>query len=674
MMKKFMHSKSIIALFLITALLMSAVLTGCEGKTGQSGNSGSKSESNVTIENVDDFSVEGTTHIFNISDTDAFIARNGKSDYAVVIASDADSRVQTAAKDFVNFFLEATEIYLPTVYAEDAGYDSNSKYIVIGNNVVSEKAGMKPDASVLGAHGFQIKTVGSSIFVFGTGNEGAQFGTYELLTQLFHFDTFASNCYYIDKNVKEVPLKNYDVTDVPDIPVRADNYQFIKTDITTRDRLRLITGGLIMIPVGGKTVHNSPEYLKPEDYPDHEAWFSTTGKNLCYTARGDADELKLMQETVADIMIEHFKQYPDRSIISLTQEDNSRVLCECEACVNMKNHYNGAEAGSIVIFLNGVAELVEAYFESEEGKPYARDFTILFFAYNITNQAPVTYNEETDTYSPIDEKVIPNEHLAPYIAATIGDYTKDFYDPDSANADLAENFKGWAAISEEIYFWMYSTNFNHYLTPYNTFDTTQATYKFAIENGAGYIVDQGQSNQTGASTGWSWLKIYLYSKLTWNVDQDINILIDRFMENYFGPAADIMKEVFYEWKAFANYQSDVLGYSGSRSINFDVLNAELWDRQILTSWVDRMTEAMEVVESVKYEDYAKYSLYVKNIAIERIAYNYLLMELYQPYMTAEAVARAKEQLYHDQSLANILRLWEQGPTVYQTFQSWGVFD
>lgn len=665
------YCKKIIALVLLAAMLLS--LAGCKEGDTKSG-SGSKSGGNVTINNVSDFAVEGTTHIFNVSDTDGFLAQGGKSEYAVVISQEAGSNVQTAAKDFVNFFLEATEIYLPTVYAEDAAYNQDAKYIVIGSNAVSQKAGVQADAALLGEHGFHIQTLGNSLFVFGTTELAAQYGTYELLTQLFNFDVFASNCYYIDKDLKQVALKNYDITDVPDIPIRMDNYQFIKTDITTRDRLRLVTGGLLMIPVGGKTVHNSPEYLMPEDYPDHPGWFSTTGKNLCYTARGDADELKIMQQTVAEIMIDHFKQYPDRNIISMTQEDNTRIICECDACVSTTSHYNGAESAAIVIFMNGVAQIVEDYFESEEGKPYARDFTILFFAYNVTNKPPVYYDEQTDTFTPVDEKVLLNEHVVPYYAATIGDYTKDFYDQESDNKELAQNFRGWASLSEKMYLWMYSTNFNHYLTPYNTFDSTQATYKFAVENGTDYIVDQGQSNQTGASTGWSWLKIYLYSKLTWNVDQDINVLIDRFMENYFGPAADIMKDVFYEWKAFANYQSDVLGYSGSRSINYDVLQPELWDRQILTNWVSRMTEAMEVVESIKNEDYAKYSMYIKNIAIERIAYNYLLMELYQPYMTAEDVELAKQQLYHDQSLANILLLWEQGPTVYATLQSWGVFD
>lgn len=668
-MKKHTYNK-MIALLLLAAMLIS--LTGCKEEAKSS--SGSKSGGNVVIDNVSDFSVEGTTHIFNVSDTGSFLVNDGQSDYAVVISKDAGSMVQTAAKEMVNFFLEATEVYLPTVYAEDTVFTDDAKYIVIGSNSVAQAAGVKPDAELLGEHGYHIQTVGNSIFVFGNTDASALYGTYELLTQLFHFDVFAANCYYIDKDQKQVALKRYDITDVPDIPIRMDNYQFLKTDITTRDRLRLVTGGLLMIPVGGKTVHNSPEYLKPEDYPEHPGWFSTTGKNLCYTARGDADELKLMQQTVAEIMIDHFKQYPDRNIISMTQEDNTRIICECDACVSTTSHYNGAESAAIVIFMNGVAEMVEDYFESEEGKPYARDFTILFFAYNVTNKPPVYYDEATDTFTPVDEKILINEHVVPYYAATIGDYTKDYYDKDSDNKELAQNFRGWASLSEKMYLWMYSTNFNHYLTPYNTFDSTQATYKFAVENDTDYLVDQGQSNQTGASTGWSWLKIYLYSKLTWNVDQDLRELIDRFMDNYFGPAADTMQELFYEWKAFANYQSDVLGYSGSRSINFDVLKPELWDRQILTNWVSRLTRAMEEVEVIKNEDYARYSMYIKNIAIERIAYNYLLMELFQPYMTAEDVELAKQQLYHDQSLANIQLLWEQGPTVYATFKSWGIFD
>lgn len=627
---------------------------------------------NTNIENVSDFSVEGTTHIYNISDTDQFISKDGKSDYAIVISKNADERIVSAAKDFANFYLEATEIYLPTVYAENVlSYTAQSKYIVIGNNVLTKLAGVKADVAVLGSQGFSIQTVDSSIFVVGTGSEGAQFGTYELLTQLFNFDVFGVDCYQLDRDVKEVPLKKYDITDVPDIGIRMTNYQFLMGDDVTARRLRLTNFGDMVIPVGGLNVHNSSKYIPQSNYPDKSEWFSTDGKNLCYTAHGNAEEMAAMQEIVADVIIEHFKSDPTKVLITMTHED-TQTLCACPACTQMMNQYNGSQAASVVIFLNGVCEMVEDYFATEDGKQYARDFYVLFFAYHATNKPPVAFDEQKQEYVPVDEKVICNEHLIPYFAETNGDYTKDFYDMDSANATYAENLKGWAALSKKIYFWMYSTNFSYFLTPYNTFDTTQATYKFAVENNVDFIYDQGQSNQTGSATGWSWLKIYLYSKLTWNVDQDINELIDRFMQGYFGPAAETMQEVFYDWKTYANYQSDVLGYCGSRSIFYDALDSKLWNRQLLQTWTAKMSFALEEVEYLKNTDYTRYNLYVKNISTERIAYNYLLLTLFQPTMTEADVALAKEQFYHDQLLANIGRQSERTGTVTDLLKEWGI--
>jgi len=317
------------------------------------------------------------------------------------------------------------------------------------------------------------------------------------------------------------------------------------------------------------------------------------------------------------------------------------------------NTYNGSRAASVVIFLNGVCELVEQHFTDEKTGQCEREFSILFFAYHATNKPPVRYDGAQQAYVPVDDKVVCNEHLIPYFAETNGDYTTNFYDTESVNLAYGENLEGWSVLSKKIYFWMYSTNFKYYLTPYNTFDSTQANYKFAIENHVDFIYDQAQSNQTGSATGWSLLKIYLYSKLTWNVDQDMDSLIHQFMEGFYGPAAETVEEVFRQWKTYANYQTEVLGYGGSRSIFYEALDSKLWNQRLLHQWVNMLTEAMEEVAVLKYTDSAMYEQYVKNIATERIAYNYLLLTLFQHSMTEEEIALAKEQFYHDQQLANI---------------------
>lgn len=663
---------------LSAAFICSAAVAGCGGTKNSDGS--------LVIDNVSDFSVAGTTHSYNVTDAEGYIVRAGSSDYKIVISESAPQRIVTAAKDFANFFLEATSVYLRTEYAEDVAYNRNSKYIVIGANAVTEAANLKAEFSVLGEQGFHIRTVGNSIFLYGYSPEGSQFAAYQLLTELFGFDYFGVDCYCLEKGVQDVRLKNYDVTDVPDIGIRATNFRFLMTDKTTSQRLRLSNFSDLIIPVPGPddgteeerqelVVHNSTRYFpksvyldesKPETYKPH--YYATDGVNICFTANGHGDELAEMQDIAAAKIIGCLDANPGKKLISMTQED-TQTFCECESCLETKARYNGSYGASLIIFLNGVAERVENHY-AEEGRE--RAFDILFFAYHETNKPPVVYDGTTDGYAPCDGKVILNDHLIPYFAETRGDYTRDFYDRDSVNAPIADNLRGWAALSKRVYFWMYSTNFNYYLIPYNSFDSTQATYKFAIENKVDYIYDQNQSNQTGSATGWSWLKIYLYSKLTWNVNQDMNGLTDKFMANWFGPAAATMRGIFDDWRLWANYQNTVLGCSGANSIYHEMLDKSLWNRQLLLDWTQRIESALNEVESVKDEDYNKYVMYVKNISTERISYNYLLLELFRPTMTAESIAAVKEQMYHDQTLANIGRESEHRGTMTQLMQSWGI--
>lgn len=666
------------ALMLATAL--SASIAGCGGTAGNKPENPivdggidmnwNGTDGNINS-NVKDFYVEGKIHDYTATDTDGYLLRDGKSDYSVVYSANAAERVNTAVKELRSFFLEATGFYLPVKYAEDVSYTPSSKYIVIGENSVSASAEVIPEYDVLGVQGFNIKTVGQSVFILGYTAEGTQFGTYEFLSMLFDYDFYGVDTYTINSGITDVKLKNYNVTDVPDIEMRATNYQFLMSDKVTAQRLRLTNFGDLCIPVGGKTVHNSFSYINPDDHKDKiRKWFSVDKKNLCYTARGDGNELAQMQDIITETIKKRFIDYPDRNVITVTHED-TQTLCTCDACTALAEHYGGSQAASVIIFLNKVCADLDDWFETEEGAPYKRDYQVWFFAYHATNQPPVKKNANGE-YELIDDNVVMNDHLCAYFAETNADYTKSFYDKESVNVQYAENLKGWAILSKKLPFWMYSTNFSYFLTPYNTFNTMQETYKYAIENKVYYIYDQGQSNQTGSATGWSWLKIYLYSKLTWNVNQNINELIDRFMAGYFGPGAENMKKLFHEYKTFATYQTDVLGYTGSRSIFYNALDAGLWPKQTLTAWVNYATQAIEDIEPLKKTNFSQYQIYLKNISTERIAYNYLLLKLYQALMTPEDVATAKAQFYADQSLANIYRESERGGTITALMQSWGI--
>lgn len=606
-----------------------------------------------------DYAVSGTLHSYRITDTDRYI----DSTYSIVISKTADEDTLTAANDFASLFRTATGLRIGRVYAENVTYSASAKYIVIGDNAVSRGQGIHADD--LDTQGFRIRTVDNSIFVVGADPQGVQFGVYELLYQLFHYDCFGVDGYTIDRNVTQIPLKDYDITDVPDIGIRRSNYHYLTMDSVTERRMRLTYFGDYIIPVGEKMVHNSSQYISREDYPDKTDWFSTDGANLCYTAHGNETEKAQMQSIIANTIIEKLEANPDKNVIGMMQEDNN-TLCSCESCSAMQEHYNGAQVASVIIFLNRVCEMVDTHFGGE------RDFTVLFFAYHATSQPPVVYDAQTGTYTPVDDQVLLNSHLKPFFADTDGDYTKDFYNVGTANAEAAEQMNGWAALSEEMHFWMYGTNFSFYLIPYNTFDAMQANYKYAIEHGTDFIYDQGQASQSGTATGWSNLKIYLYSKLTWNVNQDREALIDRFMEGYYGPAADTVKDVFYSWKFVANYQTNELGFIGPRTIYKSLLKKEYWNQAVLMDWTARLEQAMQEVAHLQTTDPDSYAKYMKNIAAERIAYNFLLLELFQDTMTQAQIQTAKEQFYHDYQLTKIGYQQDREEPVSDLLVKWGI--
>ena len=92
----------------------------------------------------------------------------------------------------------------------------------------------------------------------------------------------------------------------------------------------------------------------------------------------------------------------------------------------------------------------------------------------------------------------------------------------------------------------------NYLTPYDTFNSIQGKYQFAKENNTSYVFDQGQYNQS-KGTDWYRLKEFLVAELQWDVNQDMNTLIDEFFVNYFKDAAAPMMDYFKSYRAWYAY-------------------------------------------------------------------------------------------------------------------------
>jgi len=112
---------------------------------------------------------------------------------------------------------------------------------------------------------------------------------------------------------------------------------------------------------------------------------------------------------------------------------------------------------------------------------------------------------------------------------------------DPRSADFVQEMKDWAALTDNIYMWDYVVQFENYLCPFPNFNTFQKNIRFFNENNVDMIFEQG------SNTSWSdmkELKLYLLSKLAWDVNANVDSLTNRFFEVYYQEAAGPIRSYF----------------------------------------------------------------------------------------------------------------------------------
>lgn len=604
--------------------------------------------------------VNGSIHQYNITDANGYLVDNGQTQYRILIPDDAPYALESHAMTFVDLFFEATGIKLEIV-TDGAGYNPSGKYISVGETKLFDASGITLNYGQLKSKGFVIKTVGESIVMAGYSTDALSNALYQFMTLIAGYRYLGPDTYILNRNLKEVKLQNYDVIDAPDIEHVAGSYGFV----TSLNRYRI--NGDIWIDPNGERYHNSFAYLPPATYKEqHPEWYSLDGTQICYTARGNEESLKEMQDVVFEVMKEHLIKYPNRTAIQFGIQDKN-TFCECAACTASKAKYNGSNAAVVVQFLNTISDRISEWFEGA-GSEYKRDLKITFFAYLSTNSAPARYDETAKKYVPIDETVICRDNVCPFFADIRGDYTKSYYDQSSANRQFANNMKAWTSCSKNIFFWTYSTNFSYYLTPYNSFDAMIESYKFAVECGVSYLFDQAQWNGQ-ASTGWSFLKQYMTSRGSWNCNVDPNELYDEFFSEWYSKeAGPIMRELFDEYRILGSYQNNVLGYTGNDTIYHNPLQAKYWSKQTLIRWIERFDDALKELDVYKNSAPDQYNRYYKHITTERVQYTYILLKVFSASMSEEEIARYKEMFLSDAVSNGILYENEHKSPVAEIFK------
>lgn len=644
----------------LSLVLSASCLFGATACSG--GNPGSNENPKIEIGNkpTQDESAwkETPVSVPDYKHTDAVLYQDGHTDYAIVIAEDASTKTYTAASE-LNYFIELSSgIAFPIVTDSSVTWSASANFISIGENALSVNACIT--VSGLCDHGFAVKTVGNTLFLQGATSTGDIFAVYDILTKILGYDYYCADEIAIAKTDRLL-LPEFDYTDEPDIEYRASQIGYQNGQISTRYRT---VSAKFMSPEGVSNWHNSLGYIPYSTYgAEHPDWFATDLKGLCLTARDrSGGEYRELVATVAEKMESAIENNPDGDTIAFTHMDVG-TWCTCEACTALKDKY-GTDSASMILFMNDVVDLVETW--REQAYPDRDNIRYVFFAYTATVQAPVKV--DGGNIVAFDEQVQPREKVGVMYAPISSDFMHG--KNEEQNSSYLRQMQEWhALVGDNVYYWFYQSYFYNYFLFYNNFESMQDNYRAAVDNGAVWMYDQSQYDNA-ASTGFQMLKVYLSSKLMWDVDADVAKLTEGFFDRYFKAASGTMYDLFTSIRLNYLWMAESLGVSGW--IGTRINTSEYFKLNTLLEWEKLIEKAYEDIESLKISDYDSYQKVYNRINLESLSVRYLLIDLYgtQIYSTQELFEQ-KQQFKQDCSKLNVTRTSEGG-LITKLWSEWGI--
>lgn len=624
----------------------------CAKKPTDSNNGGSGTPTQTVTEN-DPHYVNNTLHKVTVTDSDRKFIQNGVSDYTIVATG---ARAERAARFLQTRIHEATGASLTV--SESGAYSSDAKLIVLGDEDVFAAANLEMPKDDLGVSGYYIKTACDSAFIMSGGAFGYQNGAIAFLKAVLGFEIFSEDTVVYGKDGATLP--DMEIIERPDFDFRQQLYGFSND---TKYAMGFLSSDDIYMRVGGAWCHNAFNYLPPENFEDeHGNWYSDDGKQLCYSAHGkDLDD---MVDAVAEAMKAVVKSNPDLVNIQFTQMDE-RTRCRCDTCNASVEKY-GTISGVMVQFLNKLDDKIQAWIKTEY--PEGRELHIYMFAYHESEKPPVKKNSAGE-WEAIDSSVVCNENVGIVLAALDAKYTVDFYHED--NAEISERIAGWTKLTKNMHFWLYQTNFSHYMYPLSTYDSAFELYRYVKQNNGVYMFHQGQQDQGKGVTHFSTFKNYLASVGQFDVNADYAAATDRFFDVYFREAAEPMREFYDNMRARCAYLYDTYEEL-TGTIYESINNAKYWPKPLLESYMDCIDRAYAAIERYKNADPALYATLCKHIKMESMFPRYALLELHSGLYSKAQLQELREQFQKDCYELNITHVREHGMFDNEVFVQWGL--
>ena len=385
---------------------------------------------------------------------------------------------------------------------------------------------LKPGSDELGEEGFRLQVRGDVLTVSG-GIRGILYGVYEILERFGGCGWYASWHEVVPRRESFAVPDALDESQKPAFLGRNPSWRDVCRSAKFACRLRMNGRNARPGPeLGGDawrfnhalgSSHTFNKLLPPERYfKDHPEYFS----EINGVRRDGRTQLCLsnpdVRRIVASNVVACVKSDPNCRIAGVSQND-WKNFCECKDCKALDDR-EGSPAGSMIDFVNFVAA------ELEKACPGRYVETL---AYTYTRKPPKTLR--------------PAKNVIPCLCSIECEFAHPMYESTfSRNRAFVQDLEGWSKLTDMLYFWDYTTNYDHYLHAMPNVYTLQPNIRYYREKGVKFLYEQGG----GIHADFAELKAWLISKWLWDPDKPMKPLLDQFFAGYYGAAAPYVRAYF----------------------------------------------------------------------------------------------------------------------------------
>ena len=142
-----------------------------------------------------------------------------------------------------------------------------------------------------------------------------------------------------------------------------------------------------------------------------------------------------------------------------------------------------------------------------------------------------------------------------------------------------------------------------------------------------------------AFTSFSQLRAYLTSKLMWDVDADMNALMDDFFDKFYKSGAGYMREYFNLMQGHCMTLDATLSGGYHKTCYFEI-DPNKWPIRIMEQALDLIAKAEATYEPIKATDSALYEKLKLRTLQESVCVRALIMDNYGTYYNIEALGLA----------------------------------